>query len=428
MLKKIISVLLTLALLLGAVTALAEKTSINPLENRNITIHKAGDNEVEEGVSPTTGRQLSEIDVPAGALGMAVDGRYRPILVQISNSGGGAGDRAPWNGSQADIVYETPLRADGETRMAFLFSDVQPDYVGPLRSLRMHHIKLRAEWDCPYLYAGSQKFHNTNVEDEISRQFPGLQADGKTPERYRYMYDGTANKAWNKYIYRCANFFAPHNSIGYLTGSGGTKEGEGGIIQNIYPDDVTPKVRPFKFSEELPEGGDEGEVIYVTHAKFDDTGMSYDSVLEYDEDENVYYRYMLMKDGSQVLYDEIVPTYVGREVKENKPVDRYELVHGEAITFSNVIIQFMDVHYWGTQSPDPFVTGTGNADYFMGGRHYKGVWNRDELTDRTVFYGEDGEEITLLPGKTLIVMMDLDYNTHDYMQNANGTRRDVSYE
>ena len=52
------------------------------------------------------------------------------------------------------------------------------------------------------------------------------------------------------------------------------------------------------------------------------------------------------------------------------------------------------------------LTGSGNADVFMGGKHYTAVWNRDTPKDRTVFYGEDGEEISLLPGKTMIFLVD----------------------
>ena len=55
------------------------------------------------------------------------------------------------------------------------------------------------------------------------------------------------------------------------------------------------------------------------------------------------------------------------------------------------------------------LTGTGNADYFMCGKHYRGVWQRKDYNSRTVFYGEDGNEIEMQRGKTLIILMD--YNS-----------------
>ena len=51
------------------------------------------------------------------------------------------------------------------------------------------------------------------------------------------------------------------------------------------------------------------------------------------------------------------------------------------------------------------LTGTGNADYFMGGKHIAGVWERENNDSRTVFYGPDGEEMTLQRGRTLIILM-----------------------
>ena len=81
-------------------------------------------------------------------------------------------------------------------------------------------------------------------------------------------------------------------------------------------------------------------------------------------------------------------------------------VYGDAITYTNVIIQGIEMKWKGSERPNPTLTGTGNADYFMGGKHFKGVWSRKDMNSRTVFYGEDGNEISLLRGRTLIVLMD----------------------
>ena len=74
--------------------------------------------------------------------------------------------------------------------------------------------------------------------------------------------------------------------------------------------------------------------------------------------------------------------------------------------FNNVIVQGIKMKWPnGSLRPDPVLTGTGNADYFMGGRHYAGVWERKDIDSRTVFYGEDGKEIELQRGRTLIILM-----------------------
>ena len=79
---------------------------------------------------------------------------------------------------------------------------------------------------------------------------------------------------------------------------------------------------------------------------------------------------------------------------------------GEQLGFTNVIVQQITMKWKGSERPDPVLTGSGNADYFIGGKHYEGVWKRKDFNNRTVFYGKDGNEIELMRGKTLIVLMD----------------------
>ena len=105
-----------------------------------------------------------------------------------------------------------------------------------------------------------------------------------------------------------------------------------------------------------------------------------------------------------------------------------KIVHNRPISFSNVIVQWMKCEYPTTDGPLPVVTGTNNADYFMGGRHLTGVWNRDSLTDRTVFYDMDGNEIKLQRGHTLIIMMDYADVTDGKKATPVNKNRAVMYE
>ena len=73
------------------------------------------------------------------------------------------------------------------------------------------------------------------------------------------------------------------------------------------------------------------------------------------------------------------------------------------------------------EAPYAILEGRGNADYFMGGKHYAGVWERESLNNRTIFYGEDGNEISLQPGRTIIVLM-------DYKTTFGDKHREVKYE
>ena len=84
--KRTLSLVLALIMLLSVTAAFADGKQIDGLAERKIKINEAGLNEVDDLVSPTTGRNLMEIEVPGGFLGLAAPGEYQPILVQVSNA------------------------------------------------------------------------------------------------------------------------------------------------------------------------------------------------------------------------------------------------------------------------------------------------------------------------------------------------------
>ena len=165
--KRIICLIMILCLAVSV--ALADGKKIDGGEERNIQINPAGDNPVEEGISPTTGRNLAEVkaEAPEGAAGLAVTGRYMPIIAQIINVKQGIDLWAPLNGSWADVVYQSCLATNGIDRMSFVFSDVIPDYVGFVRSTRVTHLRLRQEWDCAFVTSG---WSDADVPDELARE------------------------------------------------------------------------------------------------------------------------------------------------------------------------------------------------------------------------------------------------------------------
>ena len=384
--KKILCLLLAAMMALGAASAMGE-TVIDPTETRSVMKSPAGENETEDGYSPTTGLELATLEAPDGFAGLAVTGRYTPMIVQIDNSEGGVGNRAPWHGSYADVVYETPLYRTGTTRMSFLFSDLIPEYVGPARSARVNHVWIREEWKAALCFWGGQKYQKTS----ITTAFKDLGYNLQDPASMAF--DGTTGgKVWNDYCSHTEVMARPHNAY-FMTAA---------LATQVIPADYTAPNHAYKFTSALPENGDDAETIYVSWGN-----KTFNSMLEYDEDENLYYRYMMEDPQKPVLYDEINPV----------PNKGDKIVHANPITFSNVIVQFMDIQYFSSDAPLPTVTGTGNADYFMGGKHIAGVWNRDTLQDRTVFYDMDGNEIEMQLGHTLIIM--LDYQTEG---------RGVSYE
>ena len=409
--KKALSLVLALALLLGASVAAAEPKTIDGLTPRNITISPAGLNEtaeemVEQGYSPTTGRNLYEIDYKDGYLGLAVTGVYQPIMVQITNSNNGIGkfsgkgERAgepyriaPVNGTYVDVVYEAcQARGGSETRMSYIFSDVAPDYVGYIRSARLTHVSIRQEWNCILCTSGYTSKDIPKALKELGIRKP----EGATEDDVGEVFVNGFGP-WMPYFLRVHMLDTPNNLVCSPVG----------LLTNVIPQDHQPANHTWKFTDDLPIGGDDAGIVYITFGGGQDT----DSRLEYDPSTNEYTRIVSTKDLGDLPYCETV--FSDAEVKKVKTTSgkiTTKLVYGglttgEPITFSNVIVQGVEMKWKGRKRPNPTLVGEGNADYFMGGKHIAGVWKRDDENSRTVFYGEDGQEIELQRGRTLIILM-----------------------
>lgn len=384
--KRIVSVILALAMLLSMASAVAESgtTRIDPTENRNIKINEAGLNEVAEGISPTTGLTLSDLEAPEGFAGLAVTGRYLPMMVQIDNQDGGVDNPdganvSPWGLSYADIIYETPLYSNGPTRITAVFSDLIPTSVGPVRSARLGHAWLREEWDAGFVYYGQQEYPETDVRKEFSKL-------GATSKDVLYTGIVSDSKPWAKYFTARKGAIRPHQVDANVAG-----------ISELVPADHAASNHAFKFTDELPTEGDNAELITVrwVYEQNNQAALHYGSNLEYDVDSNTYFRYMRYGGDTLIPYED-------RDTQQQ-------------LAFSNVIVQFIDVDYARSDAPIAYVVGDyyykgkgdksaeGNCDIFMGGKRIAGYWKRNDMESRTVFYGPDGNEIELQRGKTLII-------------------------
>lgn len=370
--KKISIMIIAVLLMLSLCVAATADTVIDPKENRGIKLQPVGLNEVEDGISPTTGLPLEDYDQMNGFAGLAITGRYQPMLVQIDNSDGGVNDLAPWGATYADIVYESPLHSSGFTRISFLFSDLIPDSVGPVRSARVGHTWLREEWDAGFLYYGGQTMKGSNIEEEFKKY-------GATKKGVLFSGTVGSGKPWKQYYTRRSGVAAPHNVDANVA-----------AMYDLIPADHECPNHTFLFTDDYPEEGDIVDEIELNW----NNAIHYGSTFIYDVDANVFYRYMRYEGGELIPYE-----------------DRDS---GDQLSFSNVIIQYTTVSYNGS-SAAPVTThvGEGNADFFMGGVHIAGYWKRDDMSSRTVFYGPDGNEIQLQRGKTFISIFPVE-NTVTY--------------
>ncbi len=423
--KKLLSLILMLAIVLTSAAALADiggATVVPAGETRNINIKPAGENEATPGFSPTTGRDLdelyAEIEEEEGFLGMAVSGQYYPIMVQHNGYHSALDFAAPWYGSYADVYYELPKSWAGHTRMCMIFNDYLPPFAGGSRSTRVGYLWIREEWGCPYFYAGAQEDswpgkYDTNVNHEITKLNLLTDEFGTAAPESIVLFNGIhgGNKPFLGGKYRWQGEASEYNLIWDLPYE----------RANVLGDNRQFKSHAFKFAEDLPENGDPAETVYVLYRKDkaatgnmsdgDDSGVYwFNTMYQYEEDDNVYTRWIITDLANPEKNPRpFVEKVVAPGTTPNKPeAEKIEIedAQGDDITFANIIVQFIEDKWPAGECPYPILTGSGNADYFMGGKHLKGVWKRDSLADRTVFYGEDGEEISLQPGRTMIVVMD----------------------
>lgn len=436
--KKLVSLLLVLALTLSCAAALADVNSaaaVNPEAARNIQIQKAGVNEVPAGYSPTTGRSLADVYAEyfmdssdytgenSAWDGMAVNGQYFPILSTHTGVNGGTGFGAPFYGKAVDIYYEQPKYQPGVSRFVLVYNDVLPSFGGASRSLRAGHLFIRQEWNAPMFYMGgtekdlSNTYH-TDINYWIS-QFglnPSWNNDN-TDANNRVLLDGTnGGKGFLAYKYRFQKYADSYNVLWDFAS-----------LRRDYLNGTREATHALKFGERALEG-DTAETVYVYfntgkvyEAHESSEGTTYiNSFYSWDEEQGQYYRYMVTDlanpENNPIPFTEqrILNAAVGAPLSNGTATSAGLALKGEpvvmdeedgAITFSNVIVQHIGMRWMGSDAPYPELIGSGNADFFIGGKHYAGVWNRDSYDERTVFYGADGQEIALNPGRTIIVQL-----------------------
>lgn len=266
----------------------------------------------------------------------------RPVTaVMIENSL----DARPQSGlDQAGVVFEA-VAEGGITRFLALFQDSQPDYIGPVRSVRPYYIQWLAGFNAAVAHAGGSP---EALNDLKAWGIPDL--------------DQFANGA---YYQRITSRYAPHNlytSMDQLHQLE-AKKGLG-----------APKYTSLLRKKETPKT--------VPNAKSIDlniSGFYYNAHFDYDASTDTYKRseggkphMVVAKDGKQT---QLAPKVV------------------VALTLSQGI-EADDLHTsYGT-------IGDGHAFIFQDGGVSEATWHKGSNTDQFTFTDGQGKPIGLNPGQT----------------------------
>ena len=315
--------------------------------SERVTVDVPGENPVIEGINPITGEPYA--------------GEYTLTLVNIDTH-----PRAlpHWGVSSADLIYEMPIQAAGDTRSVALFMGEYPAYAGPVRSARVPMASLREMWGGMYCFYGYQGGRDTNnVKNWVIAN--------SEKRKFSMPYIDLMGKRWSERS-REYGHVAPYNV-------------RLDMAQALENHDADAQPHPFLFSE---TGLTQGESVNGMVISYKQTNPAYVAGYRYNEETGLFDRY---RNGEPYI----------------------DANNGEICSFANVIVLRTDIS-WASNNPSrPVIRlhGEGVCEIFQNGRYIRGTWAREStatknLDSRMVFLDENGQEVPMKAGKTFIQIVD----------------------
>lgn len=279
--------------------------------------------------------------------GQAIDHANKFITVQIDNEPGAR----PQKGlSAADVVYEIELYNGGYTRYTAVFNDRIPTLLEAVRSARISNVDLYMNFGGAFVYYGGQSYEGRDVFKYMNSNMKEDNGDVQiNAMSYKDFKRDSARKAPN-------NVYCNLQDVQAIKG---------------YAESTRS---PLSFSDTPTAMGDDVsnfEIIY--------RDGSYHPSYRYNAEDGLYYRF-----------------YNGSEHMDGDT--------GEQITCSNVIVMRVETSWHNGMSDAPIheLTGSGECEYFIGGKHFKGTWSRPSIGESTVYSDQDGNVVQFAKGKTYI--------------------------
>ncbi len=300
--------------------------------------------------------------------------------VMIENSA----DAWPLSGlSAASIVYEAPVEGNIPRFMAIYTDDVEVMKVGPVRSARPYFLDWLAEYgNPPYLHVGGSP--------EALEKIAG----------YKIFDIDEFFRDW--YFWRSDDRGRPHNTY---TSSLLWKKAR--VDYETYNTDVTYEGWTFSDMEVCDNENLKIENLKITKLGSEKTVSSTDNANPY---RNISDSKIEYKCADSVTASFLSPTYdvTWKYVPETGRYERYQNSEKQfdtdvPIEADTVIIQRVKVatvDEVGRKRID--TVGSGEAIVFRDGYKISGIWKKASRKERTRFFDEEGNEITLRGGKIWI--------------------------
>ena len=337
----------------------AEVTVVSPEINtvgqlEDATVAVAGETidrfPVEENRTPAATRQEPvDIGPLAPFTGLPADQELlarSALIIKIDNHP----SARPQTGLEmADIVFD--IRAEGVTRFAAVFHSELPEPVGPVRSSRTSDFDILRGFDTPvYGSSGANNYVARGL-----RELPIVELTNRTRNEY----------------FRDFSRPAPHNLFV-----------DAPVLLGLAPDGLPRPQAWFDYRSEnegLPATAE--RAIGPVEVAF--TGSPVVSHV-WDDRAGGWFR---TQDGRPHLTSD-----------------------GDQLAPENVVIMVTDysVSPADATSPEVRSTGTGELVVLTDGHIVEGTWSRPEPTDKPLLADSAGQEISLTPGKTWVLMAEVD--------------------
>lgn len=284
--------------------------------------------------------------------------KQRPVAVMM------AGDAVarPLSGlSQAEIVVEMPVITGSVTRLMGVFVCNLPDEVGSIRSARHDYISLVRGWDAIYVHWGGSHF----ALDELKtgKRYTGEDL-GKVPDIDAISSIGP--------FFRKSTVPAPHNGFASLPKALDLAKSRGYSLES--------NVEAYKFQSKKTIDAEKADSkngkLYVGF------GGVFATSWEYNKDDNTYARYW----------------------SGQKDVDRGN--RDAEIKAKNIVVMKASSRQIEGQYNEVTIYGKGEGKIYHNGQEKNITWKKEGFKDTLRFYGEDGQEILLVPGQTFIQVIE----------------------
>lgn len=287
----------------------------------------------------------------------------RPMAVMVPNDKGAL---PHYNLSNADILYECLV--EGEiTRLMAVYGDwTNLERVGNIRSCRDYFIYWAFEWDALYVHAGGPFYIDEVIGRKDTHNINALTAPSGV------FYRTTDRSAPQNLYLDGADIYAEADRLGYPL------EARTDYVDNTAHFQFATKTEP----NTLEQYADAAVAKKIDLASAYPTTQTW---FEYNEEDGLYYRFQKTSGGAHK-----------------------DQATGEQLAFKNVLVQFTYHEVRDAKGYLAFqcIDSTRDGWYFTNGKAIHVNWKKTSDYGTTRYYDDNGNEIQLNTGKTMICIVE----------------------